>query len=44
MGVRPAITSIFSKGDVLKAPSIHIAALLCILPRILSRYDKGAQL
>ena len=30
-----------SKEDVLKDLSIHIAALLCILPRIFSRYDRG---
>jgi len=32
MGMIPAIALIPSEGDVLKAPKIQIAALLCILP------------
>jgi len=42
MGMRPAIASIPNEGDILKASSIHIAALLCILPRIFNGYDRGA--
>ena len=30
-----------SKEDVLKDLNIHIVTLLCILPRIFSRYDRG---
>ena len=44
MGVRSAITSISSEKDVLKVPSIYMVALLYILPRILSGYDRGVQL
>ena len=44
MGVRPAITSIPSEEDVLKALSIYMVALLYILLRILSGYNRGAQL
>ena len=44
MGVRPAITLRPSVGDVLKAPSIQMAALLCIFPRIFMWYDNGALL
>jgi len=43
MGMRFIIASIPSEGDVLNALSIQMAALLCILPRALSRYDSGAQ-
>jgi len=34
MGIIPAIASMPSIEDVLKAPSIHIAALLYIFPKI----------
>jgi len=44
VGVRPAIASIPSEEDILKALSIYMVALLCILPIILSGYDRGAQL
>jgi len=44
MDIRPASTSIPSIREVLNAPSIQIAALLCIWPRVLSEYDNGAQL
>ena len=44
MEIRLAIASRPSKGDVLKAPSIQIVALLCIFPKIFIWYDKGALL
>ena len=44
IGIRPMIASIPSIGEVLNAPRIHMAALLCILPRVLRGYDKGAWL
>jgi len=44
MGMRPAIASIPNEGDILKAPSIHIVALFCILPRIFNGYNRGAWL
>jgi len=44
MDIRPTSASIPSIGEVLNAPSIQMAALLCILPRVLSEYDNGAQL
>jgi len=44
MGKRPVIASIPSVGEVLNALSIQMATLLCIFPRALSGYDKGAQL
>jgi len=34
MGIRPAMASIPNEGDFLKAPSIQMVALLCILPSI----------
>ena len=42
--MKPTITFIPSKGDILKASSIQIAALLCILFRIFREYERGAQL
>ena len=33
MGISPVIALILYEGDVLKAPRIHIATLLCIFPR-----------
>ena len=44
MGMRPAIVSRPSVGNVLKAPSIQMVALLCIFPRIFMGYDRGALL
>jgi len=44
MGISPAIASTLNNGDILKALSIHIAALLCILSNIFIRYDNGALL
>jgi len=38
----PVITSMPSVGNVLKAPSIQIAALLCIFPMIFMWYNRGA--
>ena len=34
MGINPAMASILYERDVLKAPNIHNATLLCIFPRI----------
>jgi len=42
IGIRPAIALIPSIREVLNTPKIHIAALLCILPRDLRGYDKIA--
>jgi len=42
MGMSPAIALISNVGDVLKAPMIHKAALLCIFPNIFKGYDNGA--
>ena len=44
IGIIPAIASIPSVGDVLKAPRIQIAALLCIFPNIFMWYERGASL
>ena len=33
MGISSVMASISYEGEVLKAPNIHIAALLCIFPR-----------
>ena len=44
MGIMPANTLIPSEGDVLKAPRIQIAALLCILFNSFIWYDIGALL
>jgi len=44
MGIRPAIASIPNERDILKAPSIYMAALLCILPRVFNGYNKGTWL
>ena len=44
MEIKPAIASIPSMGNVLKAPRIQMLALLCIFPRIFMWYDKGALL
>ena len=41
MGMRPVIALIPSEGDVLNAPSIQMATLLCILLRALSRYNSS---
>ena len=42
--ITPAMASTLNDGDVLKAPSIYIVALLCILPNIFIRYDNGVLL
>ena len=44
MGMSLAIASRLSIGEVLKAPRIQMAALLCIFPRIFIGYDKGTLL
>ena len=44
MGMRPAMALRPSVGDVLKASSIQIVALLCIFPRIFMGYDRGTLL
>ena len=44
MGMSPAIASSPSVGDVLNAPSIQMAALLCIFPRVFIGYERGALL
>jgi len=44
MGITPAIASMPSTEDVLKAPSIYIAALLCIFPKIFMWYNRGVLL
>jgi len=44
MGIIPAITSMPLTRDVLKAPSIYMAALLCIFCKIFIWYDRGAWL
>ena len=38
MGTSPMIALILYKGEVLKAPNIYIAALLCIFPRAFKWY------
>ena len=38
------IASTSSKGDILKIPTIHKAALLCILFRIFKEYEREALL
>ena len=42
MGIKPAKASIPYEVEVLKAPSIQIAALLCIFPKIFRWYAIGA--
>ena len=44
MGIRPVMASSPSVGDILKAPSIQMAALLYIFPRIFMGYERGALL
>jgi len=44
MGIILAIASIPSIGEVLNAPKIQMAALLCILPKIFMWYERGALL
>ena len=44
IGISSARASMLSEGEVLNAPSIQMAALLCILLRILKWYDNGALL
>jgi len=44
MGIIPAIASMPSTEDVLKALSIYMAALLCIFYKIFIWYDRGAWL
>jgi len=44
MGIRPVMASSPSVGDVLNAPSIQMAALLYIFPRIFMGYERGALL
>jgi len=44
MGMSSAMALIPNNGDVLKAPKIHMVALLCIFPNIFKWYDMGAQL
>jgi len=40
--MRPAITSMLYKGDILNASSIHIAALLWSLSNDFRGYERGA--
>ena len=40
MEIIPAIASMPSAGDVLKAPNIHMVALLCIFPKIFMWYNR----
>jgi len=42
MGMRPMIALIPLEEEVLNAPSIQMAPLLYIFPRVLSRYNSGA--
>jgi len=42
MGIIPAIALMPSVDEVLNAPKIQIAALLCILPKIFMWYKKEA--
>ena len=42
MGISPVMALILNEGEVLKAPKIHMAALLCIFPSIFKWYDMGA--
>jgi len=44
MGISPAMASMPSVGEVLKAPRIQMAALLCIFPNSFLWYNKGVQL
>ena len=44
IGMRPAIASSSSVGDVLNAPRIQTAALLYIFPSIFKGYERGALL
>ena len=44
MGIIHVIASIPSEGDILNAPEIQIAALLCILFKFFMWYDKEALL
>ena len=44
MGTSPVMALILYEGNVLKAPRIHIAALLYIFPRAFRWYIIGAQL
>jgi len=44
MGMRPVMASIPSVGEVLNAPNIQMAALLCIFPKIFIGYERGALL
>jgi len=44
MGIRPTIASSPLVGDVLKAPRIQMAVLLCIFPSIFKGYERGALL
>ena len=44
MGMRPVMASIPSVSEVLNAPNIQMAALLCIFPKIFIGYERGALL
>jgi len=44
MEIRPTMASMPNDGDVLKALRIQIVALLCILPNIFNKYNKGTLL
>jgi len=44
MGISPAMAFKPNNRDILKAPNIQIAALLCILPNIFNRYNRKALL
>ena len=44
MEIRLAMASSSFIGDVLNAPSIQMAAFLCIFPRIFIGYKRGALL
>ena len=44
MGIRPAITSIPTAGDIQNMPRIYTAAHCCILLDTLKGYNKGTLL
>ena len=44
MGIRPVMASSPSIGNILKASSIQMVALLCIFPRIFMGYKRDALL
>ena len=44
IGMSPAMALMPDDGDILKAPKIQMAALLCIFPNIFRGYNRGALL